>query len=620
LNCSIITMDQINKINQIKRVILISGIFTALVSLLMMLNYMQIRGSEPLESKTLNVLVEKLSAEPGNQELIDEIRQFDLLARKAYFSSLWQIRTGAWLLLIGGIVLVIALRSYHNLRFSIAPPDDSKPGERKSRMLAQRWIGIAGILVFLLAGLSAFLSADHLKQFETVQAALTENQPDDGIERIRITTNVVEEPAVVDTTNDVAENISEIEEETQTESDVDLARQVNESAAPVALTASLVNQNYTSFRGAFGNAVSTHRNIPTDWDGSTGKNILWKVEIPVHGYNSPIIWGDRLYFSGANTSKRVVYCMDRHTGKIIWEQEVNNIPGSPATPPKTTEDTGLAAPSLTTDGNSVFALFGTGDIIAFDMDGNRKWARNLGVPKNHYGHSSSLLTWDNKVFVQYDTQAGSKVMALNASTGQTTWETARTSDVSWASPILANVNGQYQLIVLGNPDFSGYDTKTGRELWNVKCMSGEVGVSPVYGGGLVFAANEYATMIAVNPSTGEKVWEDRYYLPEVSSPAYHDGLLYIGTTFAVLASFEAATGKFVWEFDADDSFYSSPILADGKLYIFDTTGKAYIFKPDREPELIASPELGERVYSTPAFANGRIYIRGNKHLYCIGTN
>jgi len=316
----------------------------------------------------------------------------------------------------------------------------------------------------------------------------------------------------------------------------------------------------------------------------------------------------------------VVYCIDRNTGKFLWEREVNNIPGSPATPPRTTDDTGLAAPSLTTDGSRVFAIFGTGDIIAFDMDGNRLWARNLGVPRNHYGHSSSLLTWDNKVFVQYDTQAGSRVMALNTATGQTIWETPRTSDVSWASPILANVNGEFQLVLLGNPDFAAYNVTTGRELWNIKCMSGEVGVSPVFGGGLVFAANEYATMIAVNPVTGEKVWEDRYYLPEVSSPAYHDGFLYIGTTFAVIASFEAATGKFVWEFDAENSFYSSPVIADGKLYVFDTSGKAYIFRPGRQPELIASPELGERVYSTPAFANGRIYIRGNKHLYCIGTN
>ncbi len=622
-------MNQTDKINQTKRIILIAGIFTALVSLLMMLNYMQIRGSKPLESKALEVLVEKLSAEQGNQELIDEIRQLDLLARKAYFSSLWQIRTGAWLLLIGGIVLVIALRSYYNMQFSIAPPDTDNPGERKSRLLAQRWIGAAGIIVFLLAGLSAFLSADHLQQYEAVQASLNENQPDDGIERIRITSQDADDDIqVIDTAEvtDVEEDLSnegygaESTRNTDKKSDEEVIEEKVKEAIPVALTTSLVNQNYNAFRGPWGNAVSNHSNIPTDWDGVTEKNILWKVEIPVHGYNSPIIWGDRLYFSGANATKRVVYCMDRHTGKMIWQQEANNIPGSPATPPKTTEDTGLAAPSLTTDGNSVFALFGTGDIIAFDMDGNRLWARNLGVPKNHYGHSSSLLTWDNKVFVQYDTQDGSKVMALNTSSGNEVWGTSRTSDVSWASPILANVNGQYQLIVLGNPDFSGYNIKTGHELWNVKCMSGEVGVSPAFGGGLAFAANEYATMIAVNPSTGETVWEENYYLPEVSSPVYHDGLLYIGTTFAVIASFEATTGEFVWEFDANDALYSSPVIADGKLFIFDTTGKAYIFNPGREPELIASPELGEPVYSTPAFANGRIYIRGNQHIYCIGTN
>jgi outer membrane protein assembly factor BamB len=611
-------MNQTERLNRVKRIILIAGVFTALVSLLMLLNYMQIRGAQPLESRSLELLVERLSTEPNNQQLIDEIRQLDLLARKAYFSSLWQIRTGAWLLLMGGIVLVVALRNYYSLSFAISPPEKDTLSERKNRRLAQQWIGIAGLLVFLLAGLSAFLSADHIKQFDAVQLAMTENQPDDGIERVRITAMDTEESGKDELMDESAEGISEDAEAVGSPGD-DSAESRSE-AMPVALTASLVNQNYNAFRGPWGNAVSTHRNIPTNWDGATGRNILWKVEIPVHGYNSPIIWGDRLYFSGATNAKRVVYCMDRHTGKMIWEREVNNIPGSPATPPRTTDDTGLAAPSLTTDGNNVFALFGTGDIIAFDMNGNRVWARNIGVPRNHYGHSSSLLIWDNKVFVQYDTQAGSRVLALHPGTGQTIWETPRTSDVSWASPILANVNGQFQLVVLGNPDFAAYDVATGRELWNIKVMSGEVGVSPAYGGGLVYAANEYATMIAVNPATGQKVWEDRYYLPEVSSPVYHDGILYIATTFAVLASFDAATGNFIWEFDADDSFYSSPVIADGKLYVFDTSGKAYIFKPGREPELIASPELGERVYATPAFANGRIYIRGNKHLYCIGTN
>jgi outer membrane protein assembly factor BamB len=609
-------MNLQEKTQRVRRIIIISAVFCSLVSLLLMLNYMQIRGSKPLESRAMELLVERLSAEPNNEILMEEIRQLDLLARKAYFNSIWQIRTGAYLLIVGVVVLVISLRSYFSLQFAIHRPREEMLSERKNRLLAQRWIAISGVGILLLAALSAYLSADHIRQFDTVKLTMNDNTPDDGIERVTIsatdsfTDTTVSQTEEIEALDDVEEDTLEAEGSSSTPSQPTVQ----------ALTQNAVQQNFNSFRGPWGNGRSNHQNIPVDWDGASGKNILWKVEIPVHGYNTPIIWGDRLYFSGANPSRRVVYCMDRHTGRMIWERDVNNIPGSPATPPGTTDDTGLAAPTLTTDGNLVFALFGTGDIIAFDLEGNRRWAQNIGVPRNHYGHSSSLLTWENKLFVQYDTQDGSRVMALDNTTGQTVWETPRTSDVSWASPILANVDGQFQLVLLGNPDFAAYDIKTGRELWNIKCMSGEVGVSPAYGGGLVYAANEYATMIAVNPATGQKVWEDRYYLPEVSSPVYHDGYLYIATTFAVLASFEASTGTFNWEFDGDDSFYSSPMIADGKLYVFDTTGKAYIFKPGKEPELIATPSLGERVYSTPVFANGRLYIRGNKHLYCIGTN
>jgi outer membrane protein assembly factor BamB len=610
-------MERTEKIKQVKRIAIIAGAFTALVSLLMFLNYLQIRGSEPLESKVLKIFVERLSSEPNNQELIQEIRQLDLLARKAYFSSLWQIRMGAYLLLFGAIILVIALRIYYGMRFSIDPPDIEKANERQNRILSQRWIGIAGVAILLLAGLSAFFSADYIRQYETIQLASTDTEIDDGIERVQITSlKISEEKADIEFTKEVIE-------EGQIESEVDTAEPEAEPVAePVAvsLTASAVQQNFNAFRGPWGNGISTHKNIPTDWDGGTGKNILWKTEIPVQGYNSPVIWGDKLFLSGASTNKMVVYCVDRHSGKIIWEKEVNNIPGSPATPPRTTDDTGLAAPSLTVDGHRVFAIFGTGDIIALDFEGNRIWARNLGVPKNHYGHSSSLLTYDNKVFVQFDTQGGSRVLAMDAASGKTVWETNRTNEVSWASPILAEVNGKYQLILVANPDFAGYDINTGQQLWSVKSMSGEVGPSPTFGGGLVYAANEYATMVAVDPSNGNQVWENRYYLPEVSSPVYHDGFLYIATTFAVLASFEASTGEFVWEYDAEDQFYSSPLIADGKLYIFDTSGKAYIFNPGKEPKLIAAPELGEKVYSTPAFANNRIYVRGIKNLYCIGTN
>ena len=126
------------------------------------------------------------------------------------------------------------------------------------------------------------------------------------------------------------------------------------------------------------------------------------------GFNSPIIWGDKIFVAGANEESREVYCYNRNTGELLWTGVANNIQGSPATMPRVTPDTGLSAPTLTTDGKRVFAIFATGDVIAFDLNGKRVWAKNLGVPENHYGHSSSLITWANKLFIQYDTNRGGK--------------------------------------------------------------------------------------------------------------------------------------------------------------------------------------------------------------------
>lgn len=605
-------MEKQEKLKRLRLITTIAGIFTALVCLLMLLTYVQLKAADPLESKSLEVLVERLASEPNNAELIDEIRRLDLLARKAYFNSIWQLRIGAYLLLFGAVVFVIALRSYLSLKFSIEKPSEEKIKDSKSRLLTQRWIAAAAIIVLILALASAFFSADYLGKYKTEQLVVVDTQDDDIIEQIEVTERIVSDEPAEET---IAETEPQDEEHVEEPAD-----EKKETRAEKPLTAEMVQQNYNAFRGPWGQGLSRRSNLPVHWDGDSGENILWKTEIPVHGYNSPVIWDDLVFLTGANESVRVVYCVDRHTGKILWEREASGIPGSPATPPKTTDDTGLAAPSVTVDGQRVFAIFGTGDVIAFDFEGNRLWARNLGVPDNHYGHSSSLLTWDGKVFVQYDTQSGSRLLALSASSGQTVWETPRTSEVSWASPMLINVDGKFQLVLVSYPDVSGYDVNDGSMLWSVECMSGEIGPSPAYGGGLVYAANEYATMIAINPKTGETAWQDRHYLPEVSSPVYHDGLLYIATTYAVVAAFEAQTGELVWEFDAEDIFYSSPVIAGNKLYVFDTSGTAYIFEPGDEPNLIATPELGDFVFATPAFAGNRIYVRSDDYLYCIGEN
>jgi len=286
--------------------------------------------------------------------------------------------------------------------------------------------------------------------------------------------------------------------------------------------------------------------------------------------------------------------------------------------PRVTEDTGLSAPTMTTDGKRVFAIFATGDVIAFDMNGNRVWAKNLGVPDNHYGHSSSLITWDGKLFIQYDTNKGGRVMALNVSNGEIVWDTQRDSNISWASPVLAQVDGNYQLFLTADPIVAGYNVNTGEEMWAVEAMMGEVGPSVAFSKGVVYAGNEYARLVAIDASSHEILWENDMYLPEAASPLAHDGLVIIATSYGVLVCYDAKTGDQYWEDDVGTTLYSSPIYANGKLFMMDNDGVMRIYDYAKEMNMISENELGETSGTTPAFADGRIYIRGEENLYCIG--
>jgi outer membrane protein assembly factor BamB len=315
----------------------------------------------------------------------------------------------------------------------------------------------------------------------------------------------------------------------------------------------------------------------------------------------------------------VVYCFNRLDGKLLWEKEANDIPGSPATPPKVTGDTGLSAPSVATDGKQVFAIFATGDIIALDMEGNRLWAKNLGIPDNHYGHSSSLICWKDKVIIQFDTNKVGRLLALKGLTGEVSWDTPRKTKISWSSPMMAEIDGKMQIITTSSPTVAGDDFDSGAQLWSIDCLSGEVGPSAAYGDGLVFAANEYATLAAIKPGPAPViVWQSDEYLPEASSPAFSNGLLFIATSYGIFACYDAKTGTKLWEKEYGQGFYGSPMIADGKVFVMDRSGAMHIFKVDRTLTSLGDPVLGEKSVVTPAFADGAIYLKGEKSLICVG--
>ncbi len=597
---------------------IVAFVFSFLVAILLMLNYYQLKANDPLELESMELLVERLKDEPNNEELKNEIRSLDLLARKAFFTSQWQVKTGRYLLLLGSIIGIFAMRYYFSARSRIEEPGDEQVGEATARTFSQRWIMIAGGAILLLAFLASFAVNDHLKLYQaSAEGEAAKTAEDESIEVIAITesTGSGEDEAAVPAGTPPGSDAAVDPGSVVLEGEV-----VEGPKALKAGQSTLAGTHHNGFRGPFGNGVSPHKNIPVDWDGAAGRNIRWKAEISKPGFNSPVLWEDKLFLAGGDGNMRIVYCFNTRTGELLWQQEVRDVPGSPATLPRVTEDTGLSAPTMATDGRRVYAIFAIGDVIAFTMTGTKVWARNLGVPDNHYGHSSSLIVWKNNLLIQYDSNKGGRLLSLDTATGNTRWETARLTGISWASPILAEIEGKVQLVLSAEPLVAGYNPETGEELWSVDCMMGEVGPSPAYGAGLVYAANEYARLVAIEPGAADPiVWENDEYLPEVASPVVSGGLLFIATSYGVLVCYDAATGEKYWEEEAQQGFYASPMIADGKLYAMDMGGNMHIYSLSKTVKKLGTPTLGEQAFASPAFSDGTIYLRGEKYLYCIGN-
>jgi outer membrane protein assembly factor BamB len=298
--------------------------------------------------------------------------------------------------------------------------------------------------------------------------------------------------------------------------------------------------------------------------------------------------------------------------------EAKNIPGSPSEVPETTDDTGLGASTVATNGKQVCAIFATGDVICADMNGRQLWAKNLGVPDNSYGFASSLLVYENLLIVQYDNRNSPRVIALDLANGSERWSKPRVErNPSWCSPILANVNNRPQLILIGNPGVTSYNPNTGEPHWRVECMSGEPAPSPAYANGIAFVATEYATMTAINATDGSVLWKNDEFLPVIASPVATKDFVFIATTYGTVAGFDAQTGTLIKSMDLTANFNSSPILVDGKIYLICNKGKVYIFSAKGDFTLINSFDTGEKTFATPAFTDEKIVIKTEKTIYCV---
>lgn len=541
----------------------VAGAFSAIVSAMLVWNYLNSDVTDPLDNREFTSLKAEQKSNPYDERLKERIRRVDLELRQEYFRRQAFGVRGGYLLTAGLAVLLISVGLAAGCRKSVpmpAPPSNQERAEVRSSVLS-RWFVAAGGLV-LLAGASIVAVIAPVEGFP------------------------VEKPAP----------------------QVALFPSAEETA-----------RNWPGFRGPGGAGISAYTNAPTKWNGKTGEGILWKTPVPLPGKNSPVVWGNRVFLTGATKDERQVYRFDADSGELLWKRDVINVPLSGATAPRVDAETGYAAPTMVADGRRVYAIFANGDLICFDFDGKRLWAMNLGLPDNTYGYAASLAMWGKTVLVQFDQrsveQDKSEIIAMDCLTGREIWSKRRPVPDSWSSPIVINAAGRDQIITCGNPWVISYNPADGAELWRAGCLGGDVAPSPICAGGFVFAVNSGANLSAIRPDGAGDVtkthiaWTAIDGLPDICSPVSDGKLLWLMETYGILTCYDVKTGKMVWEKDLDDSFNASPALAGERVYVVSTKGVTIIIEAAEKFKEIARSELGEKVYASPAFMEiGRAHV------------
>ena len=583
------------KRNVYRNIALVTTIFALVLLVMMGVSWVQMRQVTPLQTEVMETLKQFNESNTENAELAEQIRQLDLLSRKAYFTQETHLKIGAWILCAMAVVIGLSLRMYFKDTKNLPEKELDPIDEWMIKCNARKYIGYGMLGVGCLVLVFAVFTSGTLRGWiNGMRNTLAAN---DSVAADTTSTALMSGTTVADTQKVDNALVADTEEPADT--------------FPIPKLTS------NAFRGNNSSGHSSARNIPTSWNLKNGKNILWQKAIPKHGYNSPVVNGRNIFLTGADKKSRELYCFDLWTGELRWTVKADGISGSPSSMPNVTADTGLAASTVATNGKQVCAIFATGDVICADMDGKRLWAKNLGVPENHYGFASSLLMYGNELIIQYDNNSNAKLIALSTINGNQLWSKSRKDKIAWSSPIIAKASGQQAVIVMGNPAITAYSVSNGSELWRVECMSGEVGSSPCASNGIIFGASEYATCIAINAATGEKLWEAGDCLPECSSPVATKDMLYVATSYGAVCAYDAKDGKVVKQHELSTPFYSSPVIADGKIWLFSNSGKCYIFSTGKDFKLITSFETGEKTFATPAFTDNMMVVRTDKSLYVV---
>jgi len=400
--------------------------------------------------------------------------------------------------------------------------------------------------------------------------------------------------------------------------------------------------NWAHWRGPTGNGVAVNAHPPVQW--SPTENVKWKVAIPGRGSGSPVIWEDRVFAvtavptgnqpvgnNGAQKSKLAfkIFCFKRSDGRLLWEQTA-----TVATPHQGMHGTNTyASASPCTDGQHVYAHFGSRGLYCYTMDGELEWKRDdFGQmdTRSSFGEGSSPTLAGDMILVPWDHEGPSSLYALDKSNGNTLWKTERDEPSCWATPLVVEYNGAKQVVMNGQTCARAYDLETGKELWRCSGQTARPVASAVAAEGLVMVGSGFrgAFMGAFRldgqgdiENTDSVAWTLDRDTPDIASPLLSNGRVYFykGKTGS-LSCVDAATGKphyMAARIPGLTSIYASPIAAGGHVYLTARSGTTVVIKDSDQLEIVASNSVGETVDATPSPVDNELFIRGENHLFCI---
>lgn len=415
-----------------------------------------------------------------------------------------------------------------------------------------------------------------------------------------------------------------------------------------AVTAGVAAENWPQWRGRNGQGISTETALPTEW--GPDKNIAWKTPLP-HGYSSPIVWGDRIFLTTAIEGEVVpgvvpesvrikqphpdsvagdrkhtlkLLALDVKTGKVVWEQTAYEGPVFDARHRRST----FAGPTAITDGKLVYAYFGPEGLYAFDFNGKPVWKV---VEKFHtagLGTGTSPVLFGNTVIIQRDQDPKtSVVVAYDKATGKEVWKTPRPVNLTWTTPALVDVGGRTELVTNAPDHVIGYDAATGKELWRTQGVRSNAIHAPLVGSGLVVVTAGFPAkrVIAIRPGDQPEdkriAWEYTKGTGYVLSNILYNDIVYLATDNGIVTALDAATGKVIYEGGRPPKpthFMGSAVAYNGLIAMTSEDGDTFMIKAGPKHEIVRVNTVDEPVYSSAALANGRVYIRGEKHLFAIG--